>query len=315
MILLDPIFGRIPATHPHALSIYVDFIKAHGLQFEGVSTENGLPSKEFLIAKSKFTDNLDNLIGLATTQWAEQGVYIAVTNISGLFDYGKDDNVLRQAFLTQPQRDALNSPRNTTEDNIQTASPGDPKLLLISVDELPDAIQELTKQRTFINAMLMINDTFALVLQRIGDQNVLPHVHIMLTFLSSFASKPWVSNLLDDAPWSELAAFLNALAKTKCHIQIQSPNQTETTDTLLAGGVFPGEGERGDELPLPEDYRVRGLMWTQDYFPEKWFEGEHDEEERYLELESTEKNRMERVLRLGYALSKVSTPHLPGFRF
>jgi hypothetical protein len=60
--------------------------------------------------------------------------------------------------------------------------------------------------------MLMINDTFALVLQRIGDQNVLPHVHIMLTFLSSFASKPWVSNLLDDAPWSELAAFLNALA-------------------------------------------------------------------------------------------------------
>jgi hypothetical protein len=140
MTFLDPILGRIPATHPHALPIYIDFIKAHGLQFEGVSTENGLPSEEFLIAKSKFTDNLDNLIGLATTQWAEQGVYIAVTNISGLFDYGKDDNVLRQAFLTQPQRDALNSPRNTTEDNIQTASPGDPKLLLISVDELPDAI-------------------------------------------------------------------------------------------------------------------------------------------------------------------------------
>jgi hypothetical protein len=51
-------------------------------------------------------------------------------------------------------------------------------------------------------------------------------------------------------------------------------------------------------LPLPEDYLVRGLAWAHDYFPKKWFERERDEEERYLELASTVKSRMERVLRL-----------------
>jgi hypothetical protein len=94
MSLLDPILGRIPATHPHALPIHTNFIKAHALQFEGVSTKNGLPSQEFLIAKSDFTDNLDNHIGRITRKWKKQGVYIAVTNISGWFDYGKNDNVL-----------------------------------------------------------------------------------------------------------------------------------------------------------------------------------------------------------------------------
>jgi hypothetical protein len=34
---------------------------------------------------------------------------------------------------------------------------------------------------------------------------------------------------------------------------------------------------------LPEDYLIRGLVLAQDYFPNKWFEREHDEEERYLD--------------------------------
>jgi hypothetical protein len=72
--------------------------------------------------------------------------------------------------------------------------------------------------------------------------------------------------------------------------------------------VFLAADERDDELPLPEDYLVRGLIWAQDYFPKKWFEREHDGEERYLELASTVKNRMYRVLRLGYQLSFIFHP-------
>tara|TARA_R110002003_G_scaffold75_5_gene6946 strand:- start:286 stop:723 length:438 start_codon:yes stop_codon:yes gene_type:complete len=74
---------------------------------------------------------------------------------------------------------------------------------------------------------------------------------------------------------------------------------------LFSSPVFPKGGERSDELPLPEDYLVRGLVWAHDYFPEKWFERKHDEEERYLELASTVKSRMERVLRLGHELAIV----------
>jgi hypothetical protein len=61
---------------------------------------------------------------------------------------------------------------------------------------------------------------------------------------------------------------------------------------------FPNDSARSGELPLPENYLVRGLVWAHDYLPKKWFERERDEEERYLELASTVKSRMQRVLRL-----------------
>jgi hypothetical protein len=132
----------------------------------------------------------------------------------------------------------------------------------------------------------------------------------MLSFLTTFAACSYVSHLLADTPWTELVAFLNTLLKTESQIQTQSQAQNVTQpqniNALFATPVFPNDGERSDELPLPEDYLVRGLIWAHDYFPKKWFEREHDEEERYLELASTVKSRMERVLRLGHKLATVS---------
>jgi hypothetical protein len=314
LTLLDPIIGRAAATITHALAIDTSFIKAHGLQFERTRTDEDKDKDEealtigFLSAKTEFIENLDNHIGRVTAKWKEQGVYIAVTNIAGWFEYGLNDNFLRQAFLTQIYKQAQESLPSADEDKIRTASPADqqnPTQPSISERELYKGLAELPNDATFINAKLITNETFALVLRRIGDKNVLPHVHIMLAFLDSFASSIYVSDLLADTPWAELVAFLNTLVKTENQIQTQSNNQTQNIDTVLTSDMFPGEGEREDELPLPEDYLVRGLIWAHDYFPKNWFRREHDEEERYLELASTVKNRMERVLRLGFRLSKV----------
>ena len=304
LTLLDPILGRAIATYSHALPIDTNFIKAHALLFEKLSLE------EFEKTMQEFIANLDFHIGRVTAKWKEQGVYIAVTNIAAWFDYGVDDNALRQVFLTRLYEKAKNSPHTNPED-ICTASPADqqdPIPPSIPESEIPSKVNALSSQPTFVNAKSITNDTFALVLRRIGDKNVLPNVHIMLSFLTTFAASKYVSHLLSDTPWAELVAFLNTLVKTEHQIQNQSPGQPQTLDinTVLAADVFPADGERGDELPLPEDYLVRGLIWAQEYFPQKWFEREHDEEERYLELASTVKSRMERVLRLGYQLSKVS---------
>jgi hypothetical protein len=73
----------------------------------------------------------------------------------------------------------------------------------------------------------------------------------------------------------------------------------------MPGTVFPAE--QADNLPLPEDYLIRGQIWSQWYFPQDWFAREHDEEDRYLELASTIKSRTERVLHLGYHLATVSS--------
>jgi hypothetical protein len=306
LTLLDPILGRAVATYSHALPIDTNYIKAHALLFDKLSLD------EFKQATTEFTKNLDNHIGRVTAKWKEQGVYIAVTNVSGWFDYGVDDNIFRQVFLTELCEKAKISP--ASDEQLRTASPADqqdPTPPSVPENELLSKVNTVTEQPHFSQAKTLTNDTFALVLRRIGDKNVLPHVHIMLSFLTTFAASPYVSHLLSDTPWLELVAFLNTLVKTENQIQNQSQaqntSQPQNIDTLFSSPVFPNDGERTDELPLPEDYLVRGLIWAHAYFPKNWFEREHDEEERYLELASTVKSRMERVLRLGHKLASVSS--------
>jgi hypothetical protein len=93
LTLLDPTLGRAISTHPHALPIDTNFVKAHALLFEKLTLE------DFVKSSQELTCNLDNHIGRVTAKWKEQGVYIAVTNIAGWFDYGIDDNAFRQIFL------------------------------------------------------------------------------------------------------------------------------------------------------------------------------------------------------------------------
>jgi len=303
LTLLDPILGRAQATYSHALPIDTNYIKAHALLFEKLSLDG------FQQSMTEFTNNLDNHIGRVTAKWKEQGVYIAVTNISGLFEYGIDDNALRQVFLTQLEK--VKNENRQPDEQLRTASPADqqdPASPIIPAHQLPAAVSTLSSQPHYASATSLLNDTFSLVLRRIGDKNVLPHVHIMLSFLTTFAADEYVCNLIEDTPWVELVAFLNTLVKTENHLYANNPTSNisppHNIDTLFSSPIFPSDGERTDELPLPEDYLVRGLIWAHDYFPKKWFEREHDEEERYLELASTVKSRMERVLRLGHKLSK-----------
>ncbi|EAT79811.2 hypothetical protein SNOG_13011 [Parastagonospora nodorum SN15] len=113
-----PILGRAAATYSHALPIDTNYIKAHALLFEKLSLD------DFKQATTEFLDNLDNHIGRVTAKWKEQGVYIAVTNIAGWFNYGVDDNSFRQVFLTELVAKAKNNPA-APEEQLRTASPAD----------------------------------------------------------------------------------------------------------------------------------------------------------------------------------------------
>jgi len=68
--------------HIHTLPVDTSFIKAHGILFGKLSSEG------FEEALASFLSQLDDHVGRVTAKWKEQGVYIAVTNIAGLFDYG-----------------------------------------------------------------------------------------------------------------------------------------------------------------------------------------------------------------------------------
>jgi hypothetical protein len=118
---LDPILGRAVATYSHALPIDTNYIKAHALLFEKLSLD------DFNQAMTEFTSNLDNHIGRVTAKWKEQGVYIAVTNVSGWFDYGIDDNVLRQVFLTELFEKTKNNPPSDEQLRSRPARPDSTK--------------------------------------------------------------------------------------------------------------------------------------------------------------------------------------------
>jgi hypothetical protein len=121
-------------------------------------------------------------------------------------------------------------------------------------------------------------------------------------FFLTIASDENVAHLIDHAPWIELTTFLNKLIKTETQ-----QKRIHNIDAVLSQPIFPtgGNNNRGDELPLPEDYMIHGLIWAPVYFPANWFEEEIDEEEKYLEPASTTRTRTERILRLGLQLSSV----------
>jgi hypothetical protein len=141
---------------------------------------------------------------------------------------------------------------------------------------------------TFHNSRLLANDTLKIVLQRIGDPNVLPFIHVTLIFMQFISRHPGAMGLLQaDFPWDLLATMLNTLLAS-----CGSISRIEAKSFLRP--------EKDDVRPFPEDFAVRGLLWTDGYFPDGWFVNDKiDEEEKYHELPSMTAERRERILWIG----------------
>ncbi|KAL5424144.1 hypothetical protein PMIN06_013065 [Paraphaeosphaeria minitans] len=236
--------SRPADSYFHDLPIDTCFIQTHGILFGKHSADR------FEDARFAFQSQLNNHIGRVTAKWKEQGVYVAVTNLSGLFSYGSDDSILRQIFILHGKQlaQSATTPAQSDEDS-RSPSPieDDTSSQTLLDSEVPAQIETLSSDFTFSHAYLLTMTTLTLVLRRTGDKNVLPY------------------------------------------------------EELILGPVFTED--QADSLPLPEDYFFRGQIWSQWYFPDGWFEREHDEQDRSQEFASTVKLRTERVLHLGYELA------------
>ena len=97
--------------------------------------------------------------------------------------------------------------------------------------------------------------------------------------IPTMASTLHVSKLVHQDTWSDLAAVLNTLIKIEYR---QNPLSQEGGDRKLSlESLVPNSR---DELPLPEDYLIRGLIWTEECLPAKWFN-------RGIDLDSFLENR------------------------
>ncbi|KAI1910502.1 hypothetical protein LOZ61_004389 [Ophidiomyces ophidiicola] len=152
-----------------------------------------------------------------------------------------------------------------------------------------------TSQEIFACASCFTFNILTFVLKQLGDENVIPHVHVSLAFI-------WALSMVLEAmaqvqhkiPWAELVTLLNTLNTQGLHeLRLKSEN-------------FPAP-EDGSRCHLPEDFAMHGLVWSQLYYPAGFFEISNlaYEEERIMELPSVIMLRTERCLWLGHRLASL----------
>ncbi|PMD33387.1 hypothetical protein L207DRAFT_170137 [Hyaloscypha variabilis F] len=229
------------------------FIKARGVEFTNKNMERfDTPAKEFLSL-------LDNQFGRVTGKFMDQGYQIDVANCVALLDFGSRVNVLMPA----------------TQDDCCP----------IKADIAAKLSHSMV---SFRNAQSMSNATLRTVLQRIGDPNVLPFLHVTLTFTFYKAQHQRSMQLLEtEFPWDLLSNMLNTLLAS------YAPFSRIEDDQL-------SRPEKEDALAFPEDFTVRGLLFNEDYFPENWFASGN------LEIDADD--WPEPLSKMNHPLSKMNHP-------
>ena len=307
MMLFAPILHDKDSVHHRSSSLENVFIKAHGILFTGG------PLDEFDDAVQQLKNGLlDNYIGRVTAKFREQGVCAAVANIAALFEYGAlkqrglHKSVFRLAFekvnFQRNHRSAqglhFNAEYFDAENEARQGSSQHPSQhqstlsnMSASDVESSEAIISRASSITFL--------TLSISLQRIGDKNVFPLIHVSFVFLWNLVMVDKAMKYVErDVPWGEICSFLNSLAKP------------EAMTPRVWGDGFP-KPSNGVGRPLPEDFVLRGQLYSQCYYTKDWFqEVMIDDEERTLELPSMVAPRVERILWLGIRIASVRTPTL-----
>ena len=136
--------------------------------------------------------------------------------------------------------------------------------------------------------------TLSIALRRFRDPNVYPLVHVYLVFLRTLVSIEQAMRYIEKyVPWNGICMFLTSLS-----------TESRAADPIFRSKFFP-EPDEGPGRPLPEDFILRGQLYSQ-HFPEGFFaDGIVDEDERSLDLPSMADPRADRLYWLGHCIASV----------
>ncbi|KHO01376.1 uncharacterized protein MAM_00377 [Metarhizium album ARSEF 1941] len=264
-VLFDPLLD--PESTPENLApVDLAFVRVHGLFYFAKEEHKDLLHSSM----QEFLSRLEDHIERKNVLWRQHGYLTGISLGCLLLGYGDKSNVLMRV-IPKPQEEAPH-----TVESQQSDSPMED-----SADVEPS--------ENFKMAVELAARTYKIVIDRNGDPSVLPCIHTLLVFYQYMLEFAVGRQYLEDSlPWAETADVLNYLVRL-CDFGPRSEDSLE----------FPMP-EPGDRRPLPEDYALRGLLYTQDYFPEGWFDGaEFDETHIVVEPPSIGFQRYERILWLG----------------
>ena len=281
-LLFNPILKPGPGQErpPHAPMV-TSFVKTHGILF------GQDPIELFLKSGNEFMTHLSSHISRVGSKFREQGVHLASVNFAAMLGYGKEGSVLMQLFNKGPHE--LLTPNITNSVQGQWSSTPLPNLPLDSCGLSKTGFQ------SFRYASYFSFHVLSFTLRHMGNKNIVPHIHTSLVFLYGLALYPQIMTLVEmEVPWQELVTFLNALI-----------NQRVPGGLTLGGEYFPTSD--GSVCHLPEDYLMRGQVWSSFYHPDGFFDQPSvDDDEHSLELPSMAIPRAERCLWLAHRLASVS---------
>ncbi len=287
MTLFDPILTNSLASYGRVSQLDILFISAVSCLFR--------KSYDDLIRfADDFIRRLEDHISHAQSRWKEQGVYIAVTIISSILDFGSSDSSLFRAFQ---ERNGVTASQSTSPAQEIERPQGSDRHAIAGVrPQVPAEAQSEDQLTTHLKkSWYLCVSTMTVVFHRHNDANVYPFVHTMLLFFYNLerTQSSYAGPLLRSVPWKQITDFLNVLS------------QSEKLSAQATDPAFP-RPERGDWRPLPEDFLIQEQVWTFSYFPRDWFKNTMlDAEERTMELASTTKSRAQRILWLGVQIASV----------
>ncbi len=301
LTLFDPIMA-LPATHQTRLpAIELAFVRCHSIMFSGKSPERLEPSIE------EFNSSLDNHIAHSGPKFLEAGYAISISDSCAVMGYGNEANSVFAEIREIDSQSPHQNDHNIDESEVQEKT-----------TPIPPTPEEIDMQREVTaHAIKLSNLTHNIVLRRFGDLNTLPYIHATLAFIyhMMFCTESMERHVGPGFPWQLLAENLNTL--------LNAPSLTPAMLDRIEGDTFPevvGDlygGNKGPDVemamtdvpkrkPLPEDFAMRGLLWTEKYLPEGYFQQERiDDEEKYFEVPSMAEQRRERVLFLACRIAEV----------
>ncbi|KAG7289860.1 hypothetical protein NEMBOFW57_006237 [Staphylotrichum longicolle] len=309
---------RAGSTNPQQAKLSLTelhFVRTHDILFAG-------GHQEFDSTLETFLKPLDNHIGRSTRRWLESGYYMAISNICAVTGYGSEKNPITKALKTAARLHPQNNDDTPMQDADSEASASPDSKTTPDPKQLP-------------NALRLFAGTYDVVCRRFGDSNILPFLHVSLVFLHYLTFCPEaMAHVAQHIPWKLTASMLNTLIGSVPSAWQDALKAQQGLATLFEdGALFPGSAggcdgneqscvdgkKEGDDKkdgegkeptprkrPLPDDFALRGLSWTEKYFPSDWFvlEESIDDDEKYFELASMMEERRRRVVWLGCRIAE-----------
>ena len=302
MTLFNPILNGKESVTRGSSSFEIYFIRAHGILFTKSPTDT--PDRYLeAIMELEAGHLLDTYITKVGARFREIGVFAAVANIAALFEYGIAKNgipkpILRLAFEAFATSNHMEDEASKPGSSKSSGTHGSPQLARFGRSDF-EAIMSSSSSGPSMQAVTLAAklafSTLRVSLRRLEDPNVYPLVHVYLVFLRTLVTVEEAMQCIESyVPWIEICPFLNSLT-----------TPSRAVDWSLFSNDFP-EPEEEPGRPLPEDYIMRGQLYSQDYFPEDWFaKAMIDDDERSLELPSMVEPRGDRLFWLGHGIASV----------